>query len=48
MIKRLILALILSLLINSCASFSFKTDKASVEVDDKKVEVEGVEVNTEK
>jgi len=32
----------------ACSSVSFKTDKASIEVEGKKAEVEGLELKTEK
>lgn len=45
--NKLLIGLIVGLgiiLTPSCSSFSLATDKASVEVDDKKVDVEGVKI----
>jgi len=47
-LNKLLICVFVSTCISACSSFSLKTDKAEVEVGDKKVAVEGVEVKTEK
>ena len=48
MLNKLLICVFVSTCISACSSFSFKTDKAEVEVGDKKILVEGTEIKTEK
>ncbi len=46
--NKLIICLIISFIVISCESVSYKTDKVEVETEGKKVVVEGVELETKK
>ena len=43
-ISKLLICLFVSACITACSSFSFQTDKTSVELPDKKIELEGVKI----